>query len=642
MSATGTGGPTVDETLAVLLRLLATEAQDEAFHRLAEVGEASPPGPARDAALLALRRAERIRARLSRRKRREKETQALLETARGLAAIRDVDEALEAIVERTRQLLGTDATYLALVDPQRGDAYMRITLGTVTRTIETVRQPPGSGVGGRIVATGEPFATANYLLDPRLTRNPHVADAVAEDGIVSIAGVPMRRGPEVVGVLFAANRHERTFDQDEIALLSALADHAAVVIENARLFSDAEATARRLREANAELAAHGSALERAGAAHEQLMPMALRRADVGELVEVVAGMLGGTVVAVGADGAALAVSGGPAPQPLPVPEPGVVGAHRTGESTWVVPVRAGTDEFGHLVLDSREPLLGADLRTFERAAQTAALLQLMERQVSTAEQQVRGELVDELLGEREPDWPAFDRRARRSHGIDLTRTHTVLVLTASGATRRALLRAATEHACRHRGLALEHAAHVVLLLPDVDPAEAALAVPVELARATGGKVTAGASGPSTSARELRSRHREAARCHRLLLALGREGEGASTDQLGALGLILQGTSRAQVRALLAQTVVPLQHYDAEHGSGLLQTLDGYYAAGQNPRAAAKAMQVHPNTVYQRLERIDRVLGHRRWRDPPGALTAQVALQLHRILEHIPVEELVAG
>ncbi|MCW0215801.1 MAG: GAF domain-containing protein [Pseudonocardia sp.] len=636
MIATGT------DALPVLLRLLAGEAPDEAFQRLAEACEASPPGPDRDTLLLALRRSERIRAQLARRKRREKETQALLETARGLAAIRDVDDALEAIVARTRQLLGTDATYMALVDQESGDVYMRITLGTVTRTIETVRQPPGSGVGGRIVATGEPFATANYLADPRLRRNPDVADAVVEDGIVSIAGVPMRRGPEVIGVLFAANRHERTFDPDEIALLSALADHASVVIENARLFADAEATARRLRETNSELAEQGQALERAGAAHERLMPMALRRADLGELVDVVAGMLGGSVAAVGVDGAILASAGGAAPEPVPAPAPDTVGAHRVDASTWVVPVRAGSDEFGHLVLTAQTPLPGADVRTLERAAQTAALLLLMERQVSTAEQQVRGELVEELLGAREPDWPAFERRSRRSAAIDLTRPHTVLVLTATGASRRALLQAATDHAARRRGIALEHAAHVVLVLPDVDPSAAALAVPVDLGRVTGGTVTVGAAGPSTSARDLRSRHREADRCLRLLLALGRDGEGATREQLGALGLILEGTSRAQVRGLLALTVGPLQQYDAEHGSELLHTLDGYFAAGQNPRAAARALQVHPNTVYQRLDRIDRVLGHRRWREPPGALTVQVALQLHRILEHIPVEELVAS
>lgn len=641
----------VEETLARLLRLLATEAPDEAFHRLAELVEAREPGPGRETLLHALRRGAIVRTRLQRRRRREKETQALLETARGLAALRDVDEALDAIVAQSRQLLGTDATYLALVDPVHGDVVMRITLGTVTRAIESVRQPKGSGVGGMVVATGEPFATRDYLADPRITRDPAVADAVLQDGIVSMAGVPMRLGDEVIGALFVANRHERGFERDEISLLSALADHASIVIENARLFGDAEATARRLRDANAELARHGEALERASAAHERLIPMALHRADLADLVGAVAEMLDAGVAAVDPDGAVLVAAARPGhPGSLPPPGPSdglapdATGAVRLGPTRWAAPIRAGGERFGQLVLETAGPVPDTDVRILERAAQTAALLLLMERQVSLTEQRLRGEVVEELLAEREPDWAAFERRARRagSRGLDLRRPHTVLVVTADGSGRRSLVRAACAQASRRGGLALEHGAHVVVLLPGVDPDVAAREVPEQLSRATSARVTAGVAGPATSARELRAAHRQADRCHRLLLALGREGEGATTDELGALGLILDGTSRAQVRALLAQTVAPLQRYDAEHGAELLRTLDGYFAAGQNPRAAAKALQLHPNTVYQRIDRIDRVLGHRRWREPDGSLSVQVALQLHRILDHIPLEDLVPG
>jgi sugar diacid utilization regulator len=470
-----------------------------------------------------------------------------------------------------------------------------------------------------------------------------VTDAVVEDGIVSIAGVPLRHVRDgVVGALFVAYRYERSFEQAEMDLLSSLADHAAIVIENARLFSRAEAAAHQLRAANAELARQGAALERAGAVHELLMPLALRQADVGELVERVAEMLGGALAAVAADGTVLATAGrGALPESLPAPAPDALAAQRvTGRpGVWTVPVRAGEERFGHLVLATSGALPDADVRTFERAAQTAALLLLMERQVAQAERRVRGELIDDLLAEREPDWAAFGRRARRSGAIDFRIPHTVLVLAATGITRRHLARAATDHAARHGGLATEHTQHVVLLLPHVDPAEAARHVPVELGRTTGGVVTAGVAGPAGSAPEVRARHQEAERCLRLLLALGRTGEGASRTELGVLGLVLDGTSLRQVHALLAQNVGPLEEYDAEHNALLLETLEGYFAAGQNPRIAATTLQVHPNTIYQRLDRIDRVLGHRRWREPEGALTMQLALQLRRVLDRIPAEEL---
>jgi DNA-binding PucR family transcriptional regulator len=58
-------------------------------------------------------------------------------------------------------------------------------------------------------------------------------------------------------------------------------------------------------------------------------------------------------------------------------------------------------------------------------------------------------------------------------------------------------------------------------------------------------------------------------------------------------------------------------------------VEAYFACGQSPPEAARQLQVHVNTVYQRLDRVDRVLGGPGWRDPQGALEIQMALQLHR-------------
>jgi DNA-binding PucR family transcriptional regulator len=216
----------------------------------------------------------------------------------------------------------------------------------------------------------------------------------------------------------------------------------------------------------------------------------------------------------------------------------------------------------------------------------------------------------------------------------------VLVMSADGVSRRQLLRAATEYAASRHGLAAEHATNVVLLLPGVAASEAARTVPADLGRALQARVTAGAAGPAASAAAVRAVHADADRCHRLLVALGRTGVGSTIEDLGALGLILEGTTRARVRRLLADTLGPLLAYDAEHNALLLETLHGYFMSGRNPPAAARLLQVHPNTVYQRLERIELVLGHRRWREPQGELEMQLALQFHRILKDIPLEDLL--
>ena len=649
-------GMAAERHLARLLKLLADEASPEAFDRLGEAVADRANEEERDLVFLALARAERIRRLLADRKRREREMQALFDTARDLAWVHEIDPVLDAIVARARQLLGTDAAYLALVDPYTGEVYMRVTLGTITRAIESVRQPPGRGIGGRVVQSGQPFATSNYLHDEAIEREFGIVDAVIEDGIVSILGVPLRVGEDVVGVLFGADRDERAFEQSEIDLLGSLADHASIVIENARLFAASETSAQELRAANDELTQHNKDLERAATAHEQLMAMVLRHADLDELVEAVAEMLGGAVVAVKPDGAPLISTDvrekrsllGPLQNSFRVLErlapsdrPGsarCLGPLPGEESqVWVVPIQAGSETFGHLLFACRTELRSIDARILERSAQTAALLLLVERQLSAAEQQVRGELVDELLAEREPDWTALQRRAKVAGAIDLTVPQTVLVLSAAGTTRQRLLQATTDFATLHGGVATEHTGYVVLLLPRIDETTAARSVPGHLERSTGGRITAAAAGPSTSAPAIRSLHREAERCHRLLVALGRTGMGASREDLGVLGLILDGTPPDQVQQLIDDTIGPVVTYDAQHGAPLTDTLDGYFAAGQNPRAAARALQIHPNTVYQRLERVDQVLGHRLWREPEGALSMHMALQLRRVLDQMPTK-----
>ena len=652
-------------TLLRLVELLSEEASDEDFDRLAATVADAGTGEHREALLLALARGARLREMLAHHKRREQETQALFETARDLTSLRDVDEVLAAIVQRVRQLLHPDATYMALVDERTGDAYMRITAGTVTSAIESVRLAPGWGVGGLIIQTGRPFATSDYMADTRLSHDPEVDAAVAGDGLVSMAGAPMKLGEELVGALFVANRHVRTFTPSDMALLSSLADHASILISNARLYQNLQAAADDLQAANEALRRRGLTLERASAAHQALIPLALRRADVAELASDLTGILPGAVVIVGVDGSMLAQSDTDDDEdPLlhsPPTEWGRLVAEAAasnspgsptqaalakqvsddgGSPVWVVPVQAGSEMFAHLLFRGSGELHEADVRTLEISAQTAALLLLMQRQVAIVEQQLRGELIDDLLAERPPDWAAFHRRAKRAGMVDLDRPHAVLVMSADGVSRRQLLRAATEYAASRHGLAAEHATNIVLLLPDVAANEAARTVPADLGRVLQARVTAGAAGPAASAAAVRAVHADADRCHRLLVALGRTGIGSTIEDLGALGLILEGTTRARVRRLLADTLGPLLAYDAEHNALLLETLHGYFTSGRNPPAAARLLQVHPNTVYQRLERIELVLGHRRWREPQGELEMQLALQFHRILRDIPLEDLL--
>lgn len=662
----GDRGVSASELLAEVIDLIAE--QDDA-RPLTEVSAAVEQlsDSERDVVLLALTRAARVRDQLAHHKLRERELQALYETARDLSSLRDVDDVLAAIVHRVRQLFGADSGYLALVDEESGDAYMRITSGTVSSAIESVRLRPGTGIGGWIIQTGQPFTTTNYLGDTSITHDPSVDEAVRRDGVMSIGGVPIKSGEQTIGALFIADRHEQTYGTSEIALLTSLADQASIVIENARLFQRLQATADDLQDANSELRVQEAHLRRASAAHERLMPLALSRVSAAEFTEIVADIVEGAVVLLNDAGNVVAQAANEKTlhllDPLTArgrrdvlaagdddpPATGAVLLHRpeSGESgdgaeMWTVTVRAGEEVFGRLLFAVTGTLGDTDVRTLERTAQTAALLQLMERQTSLVEQELRGDLIDDLLADREPSWEDFERRAGRSALIDFTRPTFVFVVSpTAGRSRRQLVRAGSELAGRDGGVATEYAGNVVMLVPGTDGDKVLSTVRRDLPRLVGAKVTGGAAGPAGSAQEVRALYREALRCHRLLLALGRAGEVASIADLGTLGLILEGTSRALVLRLLDDKLGPLLRYDRDHNALLVETLEMFFSEGQNPRSAAARLHVHPNTVYQRLERIDRVLGQTDWRLPPHTLEMQLALQLHRIVSEMSLDELLS-
>lgn len=655
-------GTTAHEILADVIDMLAEQRSTTTLDELSARASRLPDAE-RGRVMLCIMRAATLKQQADKHRRRERELQALFETARDLSSLRDVDDVLAAIVHRVRQLFGADSGYLALVDLDTGEAYMRITSGTVSSAIESVRLRPGQGIGGSIIKTGQPLATSNYLEDRSINHDPAVDEAVRRDGVTSIAGVPINSGADTIGALFIADRHEQTYGTSEIALLTSLADQASIVIENARLFQRLQSIADDLRAANAELLEQGAHLERASAAHERLMPLALSRVPPDEFCKIAAEIVSGAVVLLSDSGTVIAQASAEIPagyldaliassRSHPLDEVGkrsggaeripIADAGTMSSETWVVPVRAGEELFGRLLFVVPGPVDNTDVGTLERAAQTAALLQLMERQTSLVEQQLRGDLIDDLLADREPSWEDFERRAHRSGLIDFTTGQMVLVMSISaGKPRRKLLRAGSDFVGHDGGLATEYAGNVVMLVPGTDIDEVIANVRRDLPRSVGTRVTGGAAGPASSAQELRQLYREALRCHRLLVALGREGEVASIADLGTLGLVLEGTSRELVMRLIEEKLGPLLRYDRDHNALLVETLEVFFAEGQNPRAAAAELHVHPNTVYQRLERIDHVLAHNGWRVSPETLEMQLALQLHRIASQLSLDELLS-
>ena len=576
-----------------------------------------------------------VREAFAARRRRESELSALFDTASDLAALRGVDSVLTAIVRRARQLLGTDVSYLTLNDPGEGDTYMRVTDGSVSARFQALRLPMGAGLGGLVAQTAAPYATASYFTDARFRHTHEINDGVDDEGLVAILGVPLIRGSQVIGVLFAADRTERTFDRSEVSLLGSLAAHAAIALDNARLLEETRAALDELSTASRELRAYTASVERAAGAHDRFIDLVLRGGGVEDVATAVTEALGGSITVLDEEGRVTPADGGSAVLP-PDPAGALTLARATGRTVrdgrwWTAAVTVDNELLGGLVLQRDRELSEADQRILERAALVTALLLLIRRTAGEAENRVRGELLEELLSASVRDPEGVRERARRL-GADLDRPHAVVVARVEERCRPRALAAATHLAATRGGLAGTHDGCVVLCLPDLGPGEAAATVRRELGNAAAGTVTVGGAGPARGPAAIAPAHVEAARCAATLAALGRTGGSASADELGFFGLLV-GEGR-DVRTFVSATLAPVLEYDAKRGTDLECTLQAFFDAGNSPARAAEALRVHVNTVTQRLDRVSRLLG-KEWSSPERALEVQLALRLRRLTGAVP-------
>jgi GAF domain-containing protein len=230
-------------------------------------------------------------------KQKDRERSALLESASELIRVRDTKKLLQKLVDRARTLIGCDIAYLSQYYPATDDLRVQASRGAISTTLERLRVPPGIGLAGRVVAD----RAAHWTSDYDLTTLPHerrVDSAVKAERMESLLGVPMVVDGEVLGALFAANRYTHDFTSDEITLLSALADHASVVLKTARLMADLAEAARTSAEAEESAAAQAATLQRLVEVEEQLTQLVLTGQGVSAVKDTISQMLDAEVLVV--------------------------------------------------------------------------------------------------------------------------------------------------------------------------------------------------------------------------------------------------------------------------------------------------------------------------------------------------------
>jgi hypothetical protein len=564
--------------------------------------------------------------------RRQRELASLYATVKSLTALGGLDEVLQSIVHHAHDLIGTDFTYLSLVGAD-GRLSAKASEGTISAAFLAAEIPTDVGLGGKVLASRSPHWVRNYATSTRIRHDPNFDRLVVTEELVALLGVPLVIRGEAVGALFAADRTERSFQADEIALLNAFADHAAVALDNARLYEASRTALQELQVAYRKI-------ERAQAIHEALTGVVLAGGTPGDVAQLLADQLGGSVTLLDRSSAALVrrdSTSNPcrAPSEIDLAD-AVEDARRSGRCTTsagsdgaarsVAAIQAGDSYLGALAWH-REAIApdDVDLRTLERATHILGLLILKERAVAEAGERLSGELLTELMVGGPGISPA--QRARTSaRAIDADRLELVLVADATAVTSTDLARHLHDIARDRAGLAGEHLGRATMILPSADDDLTVTEVHSRLRRTLGGPVTV--VGERAVNHDWARAFSLAGRCAAVLRAIGRTDLGTTTRRYALYAMVFDPERAGELDRFVTDTLGPLLEYDQRRGTDLVDTLSAYYVHHANVAATARALHLHVNTLLKRLDRAGTVLGFD-WRHE-NDLELRLGLRLHQL------------
>ena len=166
--------------------------------------------------------------------RRVTELDTLTDISQSLSASLRVDELLQLIYDQTRRVMYAEHMFIALNDPVKNE--VEIVFSQVRNEfLPGQRLPADIGFTGRILKTRQPILFRDLPGDP-------LRDEVAVgQPAAAWLGVPLLIGARTLGVMAVQHYTDPyAYDNSHRALLEAIANQAAVALENARLFGEAQ------------------------------------------------------------------------------------------------------------------------------------------------------------------------------------------------------------------------------------------------------------------------------------------------------------------------------------------------------------------------------------------------------------------
>lgn len=157
--------------------------------------------------------------------------ESLFHVAQTVNTVLNLDDAFHAIVRESCLLMNARVCSLLTVDSTREWLDLRASSGAGRAYLEKPRLPLDECLVGSVVRRKKPIQVENV----QLSRWYQSIEVAREEGLVSLLSVPLVFGGEAIGTLNVYKDRPYRFSNEEIRILSALAEFSAIALEKARL-----------------------------------------------------------------------------------------------------------------------------------------------------------------------------------------------------------------------------------------------------------------------------------------------------------------------------------------------------------------------------------------------------------------------
>jgi len=164
-----------------------------------------------------------------------KRLEYLMEVTKFVNSTLNLETLLDRMLEIFTDVLNAEAGSILLLDEEKDELFFAAATGEKKDSIKNIRVPIGEGVVGWVAREDKPVLIADAQNDPRFFKQ---ADQKTKFKTKTIVAVPLKTKEKLIGVVEILNKKDGLFNEEDLNLLEALSNQAAVAIENAKLYEN--------------------------------------------------------------------------------------------------------------------------------------------------------------------------------------------------------------------------------------------------------------------------------------------------------------------------------------------------------------------------------------------------------------------